>query len=114
MSKTTTINISGLTYSLTISPPNLLEDSSKMNEEDILDMLCKVPITTLQEIRDIYLEKNKCVKEMQFQKAAELRDKEKKLYEENGLPTNLRVHEMKDLLETIRERQINNILNENR
>jgi hypothetical protein len=114
MSKTITINISGLTYSLTISPPNLLEDSSKMNEEDILDMLCKVPITTLQEIRDIYLEKNKCVKEMQFQKAAELRDKEKKLYEENGLPTNLRVHEMKDLLETIRERQINNILNENR
>jgi hypothetical protein len=114
MSKTTTINISGLTYSLTISPPNLLEDSSKMNEEDILDMLCKVPITTLQEIRDIYLEKNKCVKEMQFQKAAELRDKEKMIYEKNGLPTNLRVHEMKDLLETIRERQINNILNENR
>jgi hypothetical protein len=60
------------------------------------------------------LEKNKCVKEMQFQKAAELRDKEKKLYTDNGLPTNLRVHEMKDLLENIRERQINTILNENR
>lgn len=112
MSKTITIHVGGSTHSVAFHPTNFLEDPSKMNEEDILDMLCKVPITTLQEIRDIYLEKNKCVKEMQFQKAAELRDKEKMIYEKNGLPINLRVHEMKDLLETIRERQINTIINE--
>ena len=113
MSKTITIQVvGGGTHSVTFHPTNSLEDPSKMNEEDILDMLCKVPITTLQEIRDIYLEKNKCVKEMQFQKAAELRDKEKMIYERNGLPINLRVHEMKDLLETIRERQINTIISE--
>jgi len=103
------INISGIgTYSYTPKPDH------KMSEEDILNMLSNLPMSTLQEMRDIYLEKNKCVKEMKFEKAAELRDKEKRLYEQNGLPTNLRVHEMKDLLETIRERQINNILNENR
>ena len=108
-SKAITIQVvGGGTYSYTPKPDH------KMSEEDILNMLSKISINTLHEMRNIYLEKNKCVKEMQFQKATELRDKEKKLYKENGLPTNLRVHEMEDLLETIRERQINTILNENR
>lgn len=88
--------------------PSFLPKITKVDYNDIMD---RVSYSDLIELRDTHMEKKECVKTQQYQKAAELRDKEKQFFSKHNIP-NLSSNQIEELISMIREHKLNKILDE--
>lgn len=79
--------------------------------ETDIEELSKIPINILIELRDIFKEKSRLIRNQNFSQAAILRDREKRIYFEYEIP-NINESDVENIIEQLRNYKINKILNE--